>query len=144
MPAMTHEELEEFLRRPLVVAFTTIRGDGSPHVSPIWFEYDEGKFYCWVDAGSVKARNIRKNPSVALCIATHDEPHKYVLVEGHCEIVREGVAERAYSISTRYYGAERGTEFARETMASGSSAIESGNSVLLVTTPTRLITESSA
>jgi len=137
VPAMTHEELDEFLRRPLVVAFTTIRSDGSPQASPIWFEYDEGRFYCWVDADSVKARNIRKNPSVALCIATHDEPHKYVLAEGHCEIVREGVADRAYSISTRYYGAERGREFASETMASG-------NSVLLVTTPTRLITESAA
>ena len=134
---MTPEELEEFLSRPLVVTFTTIRGDGSPHVSPIWYEHDEGKFYCWVDADSVKARNIRGDPRVALCIATHDEPHRYVLAEGLCEIVREGVPQRASSISARYYGEDRGRKFARETM-------ESGEWVILVTRPTKLLTESAA
>ena len=137
MPAMTPKELEEFLSRPLVVTFTTIGDDGSPHVSPIWYEYDEGKFYSWVDAGSVKARNIRGDPRVALCIATHDEPYKYVLAEGLCEIVREGVAQRASSIGARYYGEDRGRKFVRETM-------ESGEWVILVTIPTRLLTESAA
>lgn len=134
---MTDQELTEFLRRPLVVGFTTIRQDGSPQVSPVWYEYDERKFYCWVDADSVKARNIRRDPHVALCIATHDEPYKYVLVEGICEIVHDGVARRARSISTRYYGDQRGREFSREIM-------ESGHSVILEVTPTRLLTESSA
>ena len=136
MPKMTQGEMEEFLRRPLTVSFTTIRPDGSPQVTPIWYEYDDGEFYCWVEASTVKVRNIRQNPNVALCIATHDEPYKYVVAEGVCEITRDGVTERAYSISIRYYGVDRGKQFARENLGGGS--------VLLVVTPTKLLTESAA
>ena len=137
MPSMTQQEIREFLRRPLTVSFTTIRPDGSPHVTPIWFEYADGKFYCWMDSSTIKVRNVSRNPHVALCIATHDEPYKYVIAEGVCEITREGASERAHSISTRYQGEERGDEFAKQNFNQGSS-------VLLVVTPTRLLTESAA
>ncbi len=137
MPPMTRAEMEEFLRRPLVVSFTTTRPDGSPQVTPIWYEYDAGKFYCCVGTDSVKARNIRRDSRVTLCIATHDEPYKYVVAEGTCDIVRHDVAARFLSIGTRYYGNERGERFVREIMAND-------NSVILVVTPTRLLTEGSA
>ena len=137
MPAMTQSEMEEFLKRPLVVSFTTIRPDGSLQISPIWFEYDNGKFYCWTYSLTVKVPNVRNNPQVALCIAIHDEPYKYVIAEGGCEIVREGVKETAYSISTRYWGRERCPRFVDE-------EIKLGTSILLVVTPTRLLTESAA
>lgn len=137
MPSMNQQELEEYLRRPLVVTFTTIRPDGSPHVTPIWYEYDQGKFYCWVGAHTIKARNVRRDPHVALCIAIHDHPYKYVVVEGSCEISHEGVAERARSIAVRYYGEERGARFASETY-------QEGEAVLLVVTPTRMLTENAA
>ena len=134
MPSMTQQELEEYLRRPLIVTFTTIRPDGSPHVTPIWYEYDGGKLYCWVGADSIKVRNIRDDPNVALCIATHDHPYKYVIVNGNCEISHDGVTERARSIAVRYYGEKRGARFASETNRDGEM-------VLLVVTPTRMLTE---
>ena len=137
MPAMTRVEMEEFLRRPLVVGFTTVRPNGSPQVTPIWYEYDAGKFFCCVGADSVKARNIRRDARVTLCIATHKEPYKYVVAEGTCDVVDDGVAARFLSIGTRYYGKERGERFVREIMAND-------NSVILVVTPTRLLTESAA
>ena len=134
---MTQQELEEFTALPLVVTVTTVRGNGSPQVTPVWYEYDDGAFYCWIGAGTVKVRNLRRDPRVNLCIATHDEPYKYVVAEGSCEIVSRGVVERSISISTRYYGPTRGPVYARE-MA------ETGESVLLVLRPIRLLTESSA
>ncbi len=137
MPSMTLEEIGEFLRRPLTVSFSTIRPDGSPHVTPIWFEYDNGKFYCFMNSGSIKVSNVSRNPHVALCIATHNEPYKYVIAEGVCEVTREGISERAHSISTRYQGEERGSKFAAE-------ILDQGKSVLLLVTPTRLLSESAA
>ena len=137
MPAMTQKELVEFLERPLVVSFTTINSDGSPQVTPLWYEYDQGKFYCWASSTSVKVRNIKNNRHVALCIATHDKPYKYVLAGGTSEVTRQGVEERAYSIRTRYYGQERGKKFTEETLTTG-------NSVLLVVSPEKLLTESAA
>ena len=137
MPSMTQEELTKFLRRPLTVSFTTIRPNGSPQVTPIWYEYADGRFYCMMGSETFKVRNIKQNPHVALCIATHDEPYKYVIAEGSAEITSEGLSERAYSISIRYRGEERGKEFAKE-------ILDQGNSVFLVITPTRILTESAA
>lgn len=137
MPEMTQVELEEFLKRPLVAILVTSRRDGTPQVSPIWYEYGEGKFFCQVDANAVKARNIRRDPHVALCIANHDEPYKYVVVEGTCEIVHEAVAERTRSISTRYSGKRRGEELTRQVM-------ETSTPVVLELMPTKMLTENEA
>ncbi len=131
---MTPQQIDTFLRRPLVVAFTALRPNGAPHTSPIWYEYDGGKFYCWAIASGVKVRNVRANPRVALCIATHDEPHAYVIAEGTCEVVTDGVAERGMTIARRYYGEERGNQFVQDTMASSEM-------VLLVVSPARMVTE---
>ena len=137
MPAMNQGELEEFLRQPLVATFVTIRRDGTPHVSPMWYGYYQGRFYCWVNANAVKTRNVRRDPRVALCIGNHDKPYKYVVVEGACEIVEEGAAEIGRSISARYYGTEKGEEFAR-------GIIEKGESVLLAVTARKILTENQA
>jgi PPOX class probable F420-dependent enzyme len=134
MTRMTDEELQEFLRRPLIVSFTTVRPGGAPHTTPIWYEYDDGKFYCFASSEAVKTRNVVRDPQVSLCIATHDEPYRYVLAEGTCAVVSDGVDQRAHSISARYYGEERGKQFARDILASGST-------VLLVVTPTKLRNE---
>ena len=139
MPPMTSEELREFLQRPLIVNFTTVRRNGSPHVVPLWYEYDGERFYCWVGGDSLKARNIKRNVHVALCIATHDRPYKYVLAEGTCEIVANAaeVERRAYSISARYFGGNASQEYTRD-------LLEAGGSVVLMVTPTSLLTESAA
>ncbi len=137
MPRMTNAEMVEFLQRPLIVSFTTIRPDGSPHTTPIWYEYHAGRFYCFAGLDSVKARNVRHDPRIALCIATHDEPYQYVLAEGTCDLVSEGVAERVYSISTRYYGKERGREFAR-------GILSEGKVMLFLLVPSKLRTENVA
>ena len=137
MPAMTQRELEDFLKRPLVVSFATVRPDGSPHLTPIWYEYEDGRFYFFVGSTTVKARNLRQDRRVALCIATHDEPYRYVIVEGTCEILREQVDQRARSISTRYYREERGPKFAQE-------VLDAGESVVPRVTPTRLLSENVA
>ncbi len=137
MPRMTRQELEEFTARPLVVTVTTLRENGSPQVTPVWYEYDNGAFYCWIGAGTAKVRDLSRDSRVSLCIATHEEPYKYVVAEGSCEIVSRGVVERSISIATRYYGPDRGPAYAGE-MA------KTGESVLMVLRPTRLLTESAA
>lgn len=139
MPPMTSEEFQEFLQLPLIVSFITVRPEGSPHVAPLWYEYDEERFYCWVGRNSVKARNIRRNPDVALCVATHDRPYKYVMAEGTCEIVTDEaeVEQRAYSISARYYSGGSGKQYTR-------GVLKARGSVVLVVTPTKLLTESAA
>jgi len=137
MPSMTSQEFAEFLRRPLVASLTTLRADGTPQVTPIWYESDGETFICIFGRDSVKGRNIRRDSRVSLCIATHDDPYQYVIVNGTGEISAEEVAERCHSIATRYWGKERGERFARELVAKGDT-------VVLSVKPGRVITQNTA
>ena len=137
MPEMTAEELAAFLRRPLVAGLTTLRPDGSPHTTPVWHEYDGSSFRCIMGDQSVKARNVRRDHRVSLCIATHQEPYAYVLMDGTAELSDIGVDELAHSLSVRYVGAERGPAYADKLLADRAMTA-------LIVTPTRVLTESDA
>lgn len=52
----------------------TVRPDGRPHLVPVWFAWHAGKVYACIEAGSVKAGNIRQNPRVALALENGTQP----------------------------------------------------------------------
>ncbi|MEU1838523.1 pyridoxamine 5'-phosphate oxidase family protein [Micromonospora chersina] len=59
----------------------TVRHDGSPHVTPVWFVYADGTWWIGCDARSVKVRNLEADPRVSLA-----------LEDGTAPVVAEGVA----------------------------------------------------
>ncbi|MFG3298852.1 TIGR03618 family F420-dependent PPOX class oxidoreductase [Micromonospora chersina] len=59
----------------------TVRRDGSPHVTPVWFVYADGTWWIGCDARSVKVRNLEADPRVSLA-----------LEDGTTPVVAEGVA----------------------------------------------------
>jgi PPOX class probable F420-dependent enzyme len=134
---MSRKEMEAFLRRPLVAVLTTVAQDGSLHSTPVWFEYGDDKFFFWIGSDSVKARNIRGNPEASVCIATEDEPYQYVSAAGQCEIQKHDITGRCLSICRRYYSEGAAQAFVKEDLATGDS-------VILVLKPRRLVSEYSA
>ena len=40
MSEMIEDDLEAFMREPMLASVATVRPDGSPHVVPAWFEWD--------------------------------------------------------------------------------------------------------
>lgn len=72
-------ETERRLETEQNVWFGSVRADGRPHLAPVWFVWFEGKFYIGTDPRSVKARNIVRNPKVALALEGGDHP---VICEG--------------------------------------------------------------
>ena len=40
--AMTPEEVDNFLEQERTCRVATVNGDGSPHVSPLWFVWIDG------------------------------------------------------------------------------------------------------
>ena len=59
MGKLSQEDIEELLGRPLVSVVSTIRPDGTPHMTPVWHLVDGGDVVLTVDSSSVKARNVR-------------------------------------------------------------------------------------
>lgn len=70
---LEQSELTEFLNQPnyLRVAMINAR-DGSPLVHPMWYYFDDGKFFAVSNKDGVKSRSLRKNPDVYFLVDTTD------------------------------------------------------------------------
>ncbi|WP_405894827.1 pyridoxamine 5'-phosphate oxidase family protein [Streptomyces sp. NBC_00104] len=64
----------------------TVRPDGAPHVTPVWFVFLRGSWWIGADGGSVKVRNIERFARVSLALEDGGSP---VVAEGTA-VVRRG------------------------------------------------------
>lgn len=53
------------LNEEIVAWLTTVRADGTPQPSPIWFLWDGETILIYSQPNTAKIRNIRRNPKVA-------------------------------------------------------------------------------
>lgn len=104
MSDLTPEQMAEFLERPLVAVYVTLRADGSPHAIPVWYEYRDGDFLVFTSSTFQRVKNLERDSRAAITISMHDEPYMYVSAEGPVSITPEGVAETGLSIARRYMG----------------------------------------
>jgi PPOX class probable F420-dependent enzyme len=86
----------------------TVMPDGSPQVTPMWFDYD-GKLILVNSAkGRVKDRNMRRNPAVAVSIVDPANPYRYVAVLGRVvEMTEEGADAHIDRLAKKYLGQDR-------------------------------------
>ncbi|MFK8845088.1 pyridoxamine 5'-phosphate oxidase family protein [Streptomyces sp. Ac-502] len=62
-----------------IVWLCTLRPNGSPHVTPVWFVFVHGTWWIGADRASVKLRNIENDPRVSLALEDGEAP---VVAEG--------------------------------------------------------------
>jgi PPOX class probable F420-dependent enzyme len=84
-----------------------LRPDGSPHVTPVWVDYDGEHVLVNSAYGRCKVRNIQRNPRVALVVLPSDDQQSgYLSVSGTAELVDEGADEHIDSLAKKYLGAD--------------------------------------
>jgi len=123
MSRLTPEEITEFLSQPRTAHLVTLRADGTPHVAPVWFLWDQGRALVMADAGAVKVRNIRRNPAAALCVSTPGHPYHFVTIEGTANIGTDGLEDMVRRTCVLYEGQVRGEEFAAELLGAERMAL---------------------
>jgi PPOX class probable F420-dependent enzyme len=86
----------------------TLMADGSPQVTPVWFEYD-GEFIIVNSAvGRTKDRNMKRDARVALSIQDPENPYLYLQIRGTVvEITTEGADASIDRLAFKYMGQER-------------------------------------
>jgi len=113
---MTRDEWRAFLADGTRTGkLATVRADGRPHVVPIWFVVDGEDLAFTTGGGSVKARTMRRDPRVCLCVDDERPPFAFAMVEGTASL-SEDPAELlriATAVGARYMGPERAEEFGR-------------------------------
>ncbi len=86
----------------------TVLKDGSPQVTPVWFDYTDGKIRINTAQGRVKARTLRPGSRVAMAILDPDNPYRYLQVRGRVvNITREGADAHIDSLAKKYLGRDK-------------------------------------
>lgn len=76
---------EDLLAEPTDVIVAVSRGAGrAPHLTPVWFVYEGGRFHVSLTTSTVKYGLILRHPQIALTV---DDPVRYrsVTVEGSAQ-----------------------------------------------------------
>jgi len=84
--AMSHHEMEKFLAESHLARIATIKPHGTPHVTPVWYLWQNNQLLISIVMNSVKAGNIRQNNKVAVTIDTPTNFGKGVIIEGTANI----------------------------------------------------------
>ena len=83
----------------------TIMPDGSPQITPIWFNVEDGKIVFNSAKGRTKVRNLRRNPKMAMVIIDLEKPLDYIQIRGEiAEISEEGAVEHISILAQKYQG----------------------------------------
>jgi len=105
IPEKFHDLLEQ---KKAFANLATIMPDGSPQVTPVWFDYTGGMIRVNTAKGRVKARNLREGAPVALAIMDPDNPYRYIQVRGRVKRVSEqGAGEHIDSLAKKYLGKDK-------------------------------------
>jgi PPOX class probable F420-dependent enzyme len=91
-------------------SLVTLMKDGSPQVTPVWFNSDGIHILINSAKGRVKDRNMRRNPAIALLIIDPKDPYRYIQIRGRViEITTEGARDHIDELSKKYTGREKYT-----------------------------------
>lgn len=82
-------EITAFLRGPWVASLACIRPDASPHVVPVWHEFNGEEFVVAAWAGSRWADYLLQNPRVSLTVDEPWPPHRRVIANGYAKLLGE-------------------------------------------------------
>ncbi|MGH8010144.1 MAG: PPOX class F420-dependent oxidoreductase [Candidatus Binatia bacterium] len=105
MAAAIPEQYKDLLEKKAFAHLGTLMTDGSPQVTPVWFDYDGTHIRFNSAKGRVKDKNLRNRPQVALSIPDPDNPYRYMQIRGKVtQITEEGADAHIDSLAKKYLG----------------------------------------
>lgn len=104
---MLDPDVRRVLDGTWIAHLATVLPDGSPHTVPPWIGTHGDHIVFLTGPGSRKARNLRRDPRMALSIAPADNPFQPVVVRGRVVEWLEGDAawEVIDQLAIKYTGA---------------------------------------
>jgi PPOX class probable F420-dependent enzyme len=110
MPAIPEKYLDLLQQKKAFASLATVMADGSPQVTPVWFDYQDGRVRVNTAKGRVKARNMKTGAPVALAIVDPDNPYRYLQIRGRVgRITEDGAVEHIDLLARKYLGHDKYT-----------------------------------
>ena len=103
IPEKYHDLLKDEAKAFLFLA-TTMK-DGSPQVTPVWFNHDQTHILINSAKGRLKDINRRARPPVAFVIQDPANPYRYLQIRGRViEITEAGADAHIDALAFKYQG----------------------------------------
>ena len=99
---MSSEELDSFLARPLIAKLCTHNRDGTIHIVPIWFRYENGEILFGTQEITRKVRNIKRDNRVTVLVDTTEPKLAGVIVSGTAQLDYDDVIPTRTFIFEKY------------------------------------------
>lgn len=109
---MLDPDLRRVLDGTSIAHIATVLPDGSPHTAPVFIGTHDDRIVFFTGPGKRKARNLRRDPRVALSIAPVDNPFTPVVVRGR--VVEWIDGDAGWEIVDQVFGKYTGTSYPRE------------------------------
>jgi PPOX class probable F420-dependent enzyme len=132
---MNADQIEAFIHAPRHAIVSVIRADGPPQLSPVWYLYQEGRFYISVLVESAKYRHLQRDPRISICIDGGHPDARFVTIYGKAELVEDGdprFEEIRWRITRRYCASD---EEARQYMEEAPPSAQA----MIVVSPEKMI-----
>jgi PPOX class probable F420-dependent enzyme len=79
------KKAEKLFSEKNLVFIATVMRDGSPQVSPVWANYEDGYILINTAEGRIKHKNILRDPRVAVSVVSHENPLDMTTIRGTVE-----------------------------------------------------------
>lgn len=134
MQKMVKDEYTEFMLEGTKTGkLSTVRKDGRPHVTPIWFDLDNDDLIFNTHIDTVKYKNMERDPRVSIAIDDQKPPYSYVVVEGTASFDTDPqeVLQWATRIGGRYMGEDQAESYGKRNSCEGE--------IIVRITPTKVL-----
>jgi PPOX class probable F420-dependent enzyme len=97
------DQYKDLLTKKAFAHLGTVMKDGSPQVTPVWFDHDGAYIRINTAKGRWRDKNMRNRPSVALSILDPENPYRYLQVRGKVvEVTENGADAHIDSLAKKY------------------------------------------
>jgi hypothetical protein len=96
---ITPEALEK-LTQAANIWFASVRANGRPHLTPVWFVYYGLHLYVSIDPKSIKNRNLATNPNVSLALEDGSHP---LICEGQAAFIQQPYSSEIVALFQKKY-----------------------------------------
>jgi PPOX class probable F420-dependent enzyme len=106
---LSDPEIRELFESKNFAFLSSLMRDGSPHVTPIWVDIENGNILVNTAIGRVKHGNVSRDPRVALSIIDQNNQYEMVTVRGKVteQITGETAEKHIDKLSKKYIGADK-------------------------------------
>ena len=102
------DAFRDLFTKPAFAHLVTLMPDGSPQVTPVWVDLQDGTLVVNTAKGRLKDRNMRRDPRVALAVSDPTNPYRYIQIRGRvADITEQGADAHIDRMAKKYLGADK-------------------------------------